>query len=119
MQKVNARSIPIYSVYLATFEESFIFGAPFGRVWAPMAPKLYVAGGLQIRSWEKQPLKVLKGLFRFISDYLFIYIRFDLCLTYRPIQVCIRLDSIVMSASSEWAQVTKIPSQQVIKTIIN
>ena len=31
MQKMSARSIPIYSENLTTFEESGIIGAPFGR----------------------------------------------------------------------------------------
>ena len=36
---MSARSIPIYPANLATFEESWIFGAPFGLIWAPAAPK--------------------------------------------------------------------------------
>ena len=39
VQKMGVGSIPIYPANLATFEESRIFGAPFGRVWAPLAPK--------------------------------------------------------------------------------
>ena len=38
-EKMSARSIPIHSENLATFEESLIFGVPFGRVWVPVAPK--------------------------------------------------------------------------------
>ena len=39
IQKKSARSIQINPANLTTFEESRIFGAPFRRVWAPLAPK--------------------------------------------------------------------------------
>ena len=41
MQKMSARSIPIYPVNLATFEESYIFGAPFGRCDIPKHDVIY------------------------------------------------------------------------------
>ena len=39
VQKMSTRSIPIYPVNLATFEENWIFGHPERPFWAPMAPK--------------------------------------------------------------------------------
>ena len=39
VQKMSARSIPIYPTNLATFEENLIFGRPKRPFWTPMAPK--------------------------------------------------------------------------------
>ena len=38
VQKISARSIPIYPANLVIFQKSWIFGVPFGRVWVPVAP---------------------------------------------------------------------------------
>ena len=75
LQKMSARWIAIYLANLSTFEESWIYGTAFKRVWASVGPErdmiwnftpiyffstlriFYVdrataGGGLHIRSWE-------------------------------------------------------------------
>ena len=39
MQKMSARSIPIYPVNLATFEENWTFGRTKRPFWTPVVPK--------------------------------------------------------------------------------
>ena len=39
MQKMSARSIPIFPANLATFEFFLIFGVPFVHLWTPVVPK--------------------------------------------------------------------------------